>query len=150
MARGSFSTEQAEFLSRKSIKQLVKKYNDSKGQDKQTLTMIIEQLAQTPLYFVVEKGSDTSDAGKLRFITLSTGGQVFIPAFTDDGEFGKLSEAGDAVLIQPEDYLGMLSANNCHAVINPFGSYFLMWPELVTNYLLPFIKQKKDIKGLAN
>ncbi len=138
MAKGEFSPEQAAQVSRNSIKALIKKHNDSKGQDKSTLSMIIEQLARTPLYFAVQKGSDISQTNNLRFVTLSTGGQVFIPIFTDRDEFGKLMDSADAVLLQPNQYFHMLVDNNCHAVINPFGSYFLMWPELVRDYLLPF------------
>ena len=138
MAKGEFSPAQAAQVSRNSIKALIKKYNESKGQDKATLSMIIEQLARTPLYFAVQKGSDISQTSNLRFVTLSTGGQVFIPIFTDRDEFGKLMDNADAVLLQPNQYFHMLVDNNCHAVINPFGSYFLMWPELVRDYLLPF------------
>ena len=138
MAKGEFSPEQAAHISRSSIKALIKKYNESKGQDKATLSMIIEQLARTPLYFAVQKGSDISQTNNLRFVTLSTGGQVFIPIFTERDEFGKLMDNADAVLLQPNQYFHMLVDNNCHAVINPFGSYFLMWPELVRDYLLPF------------
>ena len=138
MAKGEFSPEQAAQVSRNSIKALIKKYNESNGQDKATLSMIIEQLARTPLYFAVQKGSDISQTNNLRFVTLSTGGQVFIPIFTDRDEFGKLMDNADAVLLQPNQYFHMLVDNNCHAVINPFGSYFLMWPELVRDYLLPF------------
>ena len=44
----------------------------------------------------------------------------------------------------------MLLENNCHAVINPFGSYFLMWPELVRDYLLPFTIETKDLAQQKN
>ena len=146
MAKGEFSPDQAAQISRTSIKKLIVKYNDSKGQDKATLSMIIEQLARTPLYFAVQKGSDVSNAASIRFITLSTGEQVFIPIFTDPDEFGKLKDSADVVCLQPNQYFHMLVDNNCHAVINPFGSYFLMWPELVRDYLLPFQVETDALK----
>ena len=136
MANG-LTPEQTSQLSRSGIKKLIKTYNDSNQQDKATLSLIFEQLARTSLYFIVEKDSDPK-TGTLRFVTLSTGGQVFIPIFTGPDDFGALADKGKAVCLEPESYLRMLLENNCHAVINPFGSYFLMWPELVRDYLLPF------------
>ena len=148
MANG-LSPEQTSQLSRSGIKQLIKKYNESNQQDKATLSMIIEQLARTPLYFAVEKGSDVK-TGTLRFVTLTTGGQVFIPIFTGPDDFGAIAEKGDAVCLEPESYFRMLLDNNCHAVINPFGSYFLMWPELIRDYLLPFTVETKDLAQQKN
>ncbi len=148
MANG-LSPEQTSQLSRSSIKQLIKKYNDSKQQDKATLSLIIEQLARTPLYFAVEKGSDVKN-GTLRFVTLTTGGQVFIPVFTGPDDFGSLADKSEAVCLEPESYFRMLLESNCHAVINPFGSYFLMWPELIKNYMLPFTVELKDLAQQKN
>lgn len=129
MANG-LTPEQTSQLSRSGIRKLIKTYNDSNQQDKATLSLIIEQLARTSLYFIVEKDSDPK-TGTLRFVTLSTGGQVFIPMFTGPDDFGALADRGKAVCLEPESYLRMLLENNCHAVINPFGSYFLMWPEFI-------------------
>ena len=147
MAKGAFSAEQSAQLSRSSLKNLIEKYNLSKGQDKATLSMIIEQLAKTPLYFAVKKGSDTSGKS-LNFVTLSTGGQVFIPIFTGPDEFGRLKDSADAVCLSPEVYFDVLVKNNSHAVINPFTSYFLMWPELVREHLIPFLQQKTSFSEI--
>ena len=144
---GILSKGQSEQLSRTSIKNLIEKYNLSKGQDKQTLSMLIEQLAKTPLYFAVKKGSDKTSKS-LSFVTLKLGDQVFMPIFTGPEEFGKLKDAADAVCIEPENYFKMLSDNNSHAVINPFTSYFLLWPELVRDHLIPFLQQKTSFKEL--
>ena len=88
MANG-LTPEQTSQLSRSGIKKLIKTYNDSNQQDKATLSLIFEQLARTSLYFIVEKDSDPK-TGTLRFVTLSTGGQVFIPIFTGPDDFGAL------------------------------------------------------------
>lgn len=148
MANG-LTPEQTSQLSRSGIRKLIKTYNDSNQQDKATLSLIIEQLARTSLYFIVEKDSDPK-TGTLRFVTLSTGGQVFIPMFTGPDDFGALADRGKAVCLEPESYLRMLLENNCHAVINPFGSYFLMWPEFIKNYLLPFTVETKDLARQKN
>lgn len=148
MANG-LSPEQTSQLSRSGIKRLIEKYNESNQQDKATLSMIIEQLARTPLYFAVEKDCDVK-SGTLRFVTLSTGGQVFIPIFTGPDEFGAIADKSKAVCLEPESYFRMLLDNKCHAVINPFGSYFLMWPELIRDYLLPFTVETKDLAQQKN
>lgn len=54
MANG-LTPEQTSQLSRSGIRKLIKTYNDSNQQDKATLSLIIEQLARTSLYFIVEK-----------------------------------------------------------------------------------------------
>ncbi len=146
MAKSSFTPEQSNLLSRNSIKQLIKKYNDSKGQDKATLSLIIEQLARTPLYFAVEKDSDVKNASSLRFVTLNAGGKKFITIFTGPDDFGKLADTASAVCLSPETYFKILIDNNADAVINPFGSYFLMWPELVRDYMLPFLQETQAFR----
>ena len=57
MANGNLTPEETIKVSRSSIKQLIKKYNASNGLDKTTLQLIIEQLAKTPLFFAVQKGT---------------------------------------------------------------------------------------------
>lgn len=52
MANG-LTPEQTSQLSRSGIRKLIKTYNDSNQQDKATLSLIIEQLARTSLYFIV-------------------------------------------------------------------------------------------------
>ena len=52
MANG-LTPEQTSQLSRSGIKKLIKTYNDSNQQDKATLSLIIEQLARTSLYFII-------------------------------------------------------------------------------------------------
>ena len=37
------------------IKKLIGKYSRSQGKDQQSLTMLLEQLAKTPMYFAVQK-----------------------------------------------------------------------------------------------
>ena len=142
MANGKMTPEQMAQLSRASLKNLIVKFNAAGGKDKSTLQMIIEQLAKTPLYFAVQKGS-TETAGSLNFVTLATGGKVFVPIFTGPEEFGKVIENADAVCLTPEAYFRMLSDNDRSGVINPFGSYFLLWPELVRDHLLPFLASQK-------
>lgn len=149
MANGALTPEQSAQLSRTSLKSLIEKYNASKGQDKKMLQMIIEQLAKAPLYFAVKKGSGVA-GGNLNFITLSTGGQTFIPIFTGPDELGKLKDSADVVCLHPENYFAILSENNCHAVINPFTSYFLLWPELVREHLIPFLQRSTAFSELKS
>ena len=80
----------------------------------------------------------------LNFITLTVNSQVFIPIFTDPDELGRLKDQCDCVCLKPMDYFQMLVDNNRHAVVNPFGTYFLMWPELVRDHMLPYMKQAED------
>ena len=51
------SQQQIDHISRMGIKKLIKKYNESQGKDQQSLSMLLEQLAKTPMFFAVEKGS---------------------------------------------------------------------------------------------
>ena len=92
MANG-LTPEQTSQLSRSGIRKLIKTSSDSKQQDTATLSLIIEQLARTSLYFIVEKNSDPK-TGTLRLVTLSTGGQVFIPMFTGPDDFDALADKG--------------------------------------------------------
>lgn len=137
------SQQQIDQISRIGIKKLIKKYSDSQGKDQQSLTMLLEQLAKTPMYFAVEKGSSVH-AVSMHFMTLTVGGRVFIPIFTDTDELGKLAGNCDCVCLKPMDYFQMLVDNNRHAVINPFSSYFLIWPELVRDHMLPYMKESQE------
>lgn len=145
MANGNLTPEETIKVSRSSIKQLIKKYNASNGLDKTTLQLIIEQLAKTPLFFAVQKGTADKKADEMSFLTLATGGQVFIPIFTGEDELGKLADNADIVVLYPQDYFEMLVSGNRHAVINPFSSYFLLWPELVRDHLIPFVQEKDGV-----
>lgn len=144
MSSSELSRQQIEQISRMGIKKLIEKYSLSQGQDKQSLSMLLEQLAKTPMYFAVQKNGASSAA--LNFITLTVNGQVFIPIFTDPEEFGKLRDQCDCVCLKPMDYFQMLVDNRRHAVVNPFGRYFLMWPELVRDHMLPYMKQAEDFE----
>lgn len=146
MAKGELSQEQIDQISRNGIKKLIQKYAQSQGKDQQTLSMLLEQVSKTPLYLAVQKGSDIKRAKSVNFVTLTLGGQVFIPIFTDPDEFGKLKDGCDFVCMHPMEYFQMLVTNNRHAVINPFGSYFLMWPELVRDHMLPYMKESEEFK----
>lgn len=146
MAKGELSQEQIDLISRNGIKKLIKKYGDSQGRDQQTLSMLLEQVSKTPLYLAVQKGSDVKHAKSVNFVTLTLGGQVFIPIFTDSEEFGRLKDGCDFVCMHPMEYFQMLVSNGRHSVINPFGSYFLMWPELVRDHMLPYMKDSEEFK----
>ena len=143
MSEAKFSPEQINYISRNALKELIKKYNASKNTDKTSLTTIFDYLARTPLYFAVNKAESTPD--NLRFISLTTEGETFIPIFTGPEEFGKLADTADAVCIEPWEYLRMLSDNGYSAVVNPFGEYFIMWPELIRDMLMPFAVQTHDL-----
>lgn len=142
MSKSELSQSQIDNISRMGIKKLIKTYSDSQGKDKQSLTMLLEQLAKTPMFFAVQKGSGSSRS--LHFITLTVGGKVFIPIFTGTGELGKLEGNCDCVCLDPMDYFQMLVDNDRHAVINPFGSYFLIWPELMRDHMLPYMKESRE------
>ena len=144
MSNSELSRQQVEQISRMGIKKLIEKYSLSQGQDKQALTMLLEQLAKTPMYLAVQKNGSSSAA--LSFITLTVNGQVFIPVFTGPEELGKLKGQCDCVCLRPMDYFPMLVENGRHAVVNPFGTYFLMWPELVRDHMLPYMKQAEDFE----
>lgn len=141
MSNGKLSPAQTDQVSRAGLKQLIKKYNASENTDKATLSLIIEQLCKTPLFFAVKK---LPNEKQLQFFTLSTGGQTFVPIFTAKEEMGKLLDSADAVCLAPADYFPML-AEGRHAVINPFGEYFLLWPELVRDHMLPYINEVKTL-----
>ena len=142
MSNGKLSAALTDQVSRSGIKQLIKKYNASKNSDKETLALLIEQISKTPLFFAVKK---SASKGEMQFFTLSTGGQVFIPIFTAPEELGKLADSAETVCLAPADYFPML-AEGRHAVINPFGEYFLIWPELVRDHMLPYIQDVQALK----
>ena len=142
MSNSELSQQQIDQISRMGIKKLIGKYSQSQGKDRQALSMLLEQLAKTPMYFAVQKNSASS--AMLNFITLTVNSQVFIPIFTDPDELSRLKDQCDCVCLKPMDYFQMLVDNNRHAVVNPFGTYFLMWPELVRDHMLPYMKQAED------
>lgn len=142
MSNSELSQQQIDQISRMGIKKLIENYSKSQGKDRQALSMLLEQLAKTPMYFAVQKNSASS--AMLNFITLTVNSQVFIPIFTDPDELGKLRDQCDCVCLKPMDYFQMLVDNKRHAVVNPFGTYFLMWPELVRDHMLPYMKQAED------
>ena len=142
MSNSELSQQQIDQISCMGIKKLIENYSKSQGKDKQSLSMLLEQLAKTPMYFAVQKSSASS--AMLNFITLTVNNQVFIPIFTEPDEFGKLKDQCDCVCLKPMDYFQMLVDNKRHAVVNPFGTYFLMWPELVRDHMLPYMKQAED------
>ncbi len=142
MSNSELSQQQIDQISRMGIKKLIGKYSQSQGKDRQALSMLLEQLAKTPMYFAVQKNSASS--AMLNFITLTVNNQVFIPIFTDPDELGRLKDQCDCVCLKPMDYFQMLVDNKRHAVVNPFGTYFLMWPELVRDHMLPYMKQAED------
>lgn len=142
MSNSELSQQQIDQISRMGIKKLIGKYSQSQDKDRQALSMLLEQLAKTPMYFAVQKNSASS--AMLNFITLTVNSQVFIPIFTDPDELGRLKDQCDCVCLKPMDYFQMLVDNNRHAVVNPFGTYFLMWPELVRDHMLPYMKQAED------
>ena len=144
MSNSELSQQQIDRISRMGIKKLIEKYAQSQGKDKQALSMLLEQLAKTPMYFAVQKNGVSS--AELNFITLTVNGQVFIPVFTEPEELGKLRDQCDCVCLKPMDYFQMLVDNARHAVVNPFGTYFLMWPELVRDHMLPYMKQAEDFE----
>ena len=106
MANSELSQQQIDQISRMGIKKLIGKYSRSQGKDQQSLTMLLEQLAKTPMYFAVQKNGASS--AMLNFITLTVNNQVFIPIFTDPDEFGKLKDQCDCVCLKPMDYFQML------------------------------------------
>lgn len=142
MSNSELSQQQIDQISRMGIKKLIGKYSQSQGKDRQALSMLLEQLAKTPMYFAVQKNSASS--AMLNFITLTVNSQVFIPIFTDPDELGRLKDQCDCVCLKPMDYFQMLVDNDRHAVINPFSSYFLIWPELVRDHMLPYMKESQE------
>ena len=122
MANSELSQQQIDQISRMGIKKLIGKYSRSQGKDQQSLTMLLEQLAKTPMYFAVQKNGASS--AMLNFITLTVNNQVFIPIFTDPDEFGKLKDQCDCVCLKPMDYFQMLVDNKRHAVCKSFRHIF--------------------------
>jgi len=137
----SLSPELATELARSSIKKLIKNYNASNGTDKAGLTMLFEQLARTPLFLALSR--EKKENG-LNVVTLATNGTVFIPIFTTPEDCGRLADSAEIVCMQPREYLELLAASGHHAVINPFGDYFLIWPELVKDMLIPFLNSTEE------
>ena len=128
----------AEQLARNKLGSLIKKYNDSQQKDKLTLSMIFEALAHTPLLLAVKNTdgikSAESDKVDIQLVTLTTGRKTFATLFTSPDEAKRLGKC-ELVKLTPQDYLPLIADR--HAVINPFGSYFLLWPELVRDHLIP-------------
>ena len=125
-------------LARNKLKSLIKKYNDSGQKDKLTLSLLFEALAHTQLLLAVKstEGVKTPEGDKvdMQFITLTTGGRTFVTLFTDADEAKRLGKC-ELVKLLPQDYLPLIKDR--HAVINPFSSYFLLWPELIRDHLIP-------------
>ena len=128
----------AEQLARNKLKSLIKKYNDSQQTDKLTLSLIFESLVHTPLLLAVKSAegekSSENDKVNMQLITLTTGGRTFVTLFTEPDEAKRLGKC-ELVKLLPQDYLPLIADK--HSVINPFGSYFLLWPELVRDHLIP-------------
>ena len=57
MSNSELSQQQIDQISRMGIKKLIENYSKSQGKDKQSLSMLLEQLAKTPMYFAVQKNS---------------------------------------------------------------------------------------------
>jgi len=125
-------------LARNKLKSLIKKYNDSQQKDKLTLSLLFEALAHTPILLAVKssEGVKAADGDRvdMQFITLTTGGRTFVTLFTDVDEAKRLGKC-ELLKLSPQDYLPLIADK--HAVINPFSSYFLLWPELIREHLIP-------------
>lgn len=146
MSNGELNQEQVYQIARGGIKKLIERNNNANGKDPQTLSMLLEQISKTPLYVAVQKGCDVKNAKSINFITLTIGGQVFIPVFTGPEDFGKLKDSCDFVCMHPMDYFQVLISKDRYAVINPFGSYFLMWSELIREHMLPYMQECEEFK----
>lgn len=138
MSNAPIDNVQAEQIARRNLKQLIKKYNLSDGGDKDSLQKILDHIASTPLYMPFAKGGDD---GNWQVITLTTPDAVFVPLFTSSMEFGKIAENADMKLIAPADFIPMILELGHHLVVNPFGEYFLLWPELMREHMLPYLDQ---------
>ncbi|MCQ2486195.1 MAG: SseB family protein [Clostridia bacterium] len=134
-SNGSLDIQQ---IARDKIKDLIKKYNLSGGTDQDTLKKLLDYLGKTPLFLAFAKGLKPDD---MKMITLTVSNTVFVPIFTSMDEVGKIAENADIVLMKPGTYLPMILEKNRHAVINPFGEYFLLWPELIREHMLPYIQE---------
>ena len=102
MSNSELSQQQIDQISRMGIKKLIGKYSQSQGKDRQALSMLLEQLAKTPMYFAVQKNSASS--AMLNFITLTVNSQVFIPIFTDPDELGRPASHGSCARLDPAGY----------------------------------------------
>lgn len=138
MAGSGFNNVQTEQIARSGLKQLIKNYNMSGGTDQKSLQIILEYIGKTPLYIAIAKGSKKDD---VQIITLSTPNAIFVPIFTSPEEMGKLKDDAEVMLMAPADYIPIILQMNHHAVINPFGDYFLLWPELMREHMLPYIQE---------
>lgn len=125
-------------IARDKLKTLIKKYNLSKGEDKKTLEELLDYVGKTPLFLAFAKGVSE---GNTQVITLTLDNTVFVPLFTSIEDCGKLAENADITLMKAVNYLPMILEKNHHAVINPFGDYFLLWPELMREHMLPYIQE---------
>lgn len=125
-------------IARDKIKDLIKKFNLSGGKDQDTIKKLLDYVGKTPLFLAFAKGFKPDD---MKMITLTLSNTVFVPIFTSMDEVGKISENADIVLMKAGTYLPMILEKNHHAVINPFGEYFLLWPELMREQMLPYIQE---------
>lgn len=132
------STIDVHQIARDKLKELIKKYNVSGGKDQETLQKVLDYIGKTPLFLAFAKGVKEGD---MKVVTLTVSGTVFVPIFTSRDEIGKLAESSDIVLMKAGTYLPMILENDRHAVINPFGDYFLLWPELMREHMLPAIQE---------
>ncbi len=138
MENSSDNSMQVQQIARDNLKEHIKRYNLSKGNDQKALQDVLDYIGKTPLFLAFAKGVAN---GNPQVITLTTGGTVFVPIFTSLEECGKIAENADITLMKASDYLPIILELNHHAVVNPFGDYFLLWPELMREHMLPFIKE---------
>lgn len=138
MDNAKFNNIEANQIARDKLKELIKKYNLSRGEDRKALEDVLEYVGKTPLFLAFAKGVAE---GKSNVITLTASGTVFVPVFTATDEIGKLAENADIVLMKASEYIPMVLDMNHHIVINPFGDYFLLWPELMREHMLPYIQE---------
>ena len=138
MDSSSSNTIDAQQFARDKLKGLIKEYNISGGKDQKTLQKILDYVGKTPLYIPFAKGFSKDD---MKVVTLSVSGTVFVPIFTSTDEIGKLAENSDIVLMKAIDFIPLILDLDHHAVINPFGDYFLLWPELMREHMLPAIQE---------
>ena len=124
-------------IARDKLKELIKKYNVSGGKDQETLQKVLDYIGKTPLFLAFAKGMEKD----MKIVTLTVSGTVFVPIFTSRDEIGKIAESSDIVLMKAGTYLPIILENDRHAVINPFGDYFLLWPELMREHMLPAIQE---------
>ena len=136
MANAPIDNVQMEQTARRNLKQLIKKYNLSEGGDKDSLQKILDYIASTPLYIAL---ADGSTAENVRVITLTTPEAVFVPLFTSKLDCGKIAESADVKLMTPKEFIPLILELGHHAVVNPFGEYFLLWPELMREHMLPYL-----------